>query len=58
MVRWTHSGYRVRLATLGGFFSISICISISMLSLIISVIINTSINLKIIRASGSIIPCG
>ena len=54
MVRWTHAGYRVRLATLGGFFSISI----SMLSLIVSVIINTSINLKIIRASGSIIPCG
>jgi hypothetical protein len=29
-----------------------------MLSVIISVIINNSINLKIIRASGSIIPCG
>ena len=56
MVRWTHAGYRVRLATLGGFFSISI--SISMLSLIISVIINNSINIIIIRASGSIIPCG
>jgi hypothetical protein len=54
MVRWTHAGYRVRLATLGGFVSISI----SMLSLIISVIINNSINIKIIGASGTIIPCG